>query len=149
MAGGVIAVGLYVSLDKGDQVTCGQLRVGMVSDIRKTLETDGPSLRSGGNDCGFLLALEGNDIVAYRLEVPGRTCLLQPRGNELHCGNEAVDPNQLQRYPTSIESTDGIDAVVVDLRPVSTTPRDRWIAADSYGNDFLHVLGTPRLPHHV
>lgn len=94
---------------------CGELNVGSVADIRRTLQNGGPYFQTGGAGCGFWLALEDNDIVAYKLRQP-IGCNLKLKRDHWECGNQTVDPADLAQYPVALQTINDIDAVIVDLR---------------------------------
>jgi hypothetical protein len=121
-AGGVIAVGLYAAINRGGgSPTCGRLPLGSVDSIRSDLEPGAPIFRTGGGSCSFWLALDGGDIVAYKLKVPGRDCTVTFHNDRYLCGGTPIASADLAQYPTSIETQDAIDILVVDLRPPATS----------------------------
>ena len=98
-------------------VVCGQLNIGSASDVRQKLEDGGPYFTTGGAGCGFWLALQDGDIVAYKVEQP-ENCPLQLKREGWKCGDRTnVDPNTLATYPVSIQTFGTTDAVIVDLLP--------------------------------
>jgi hypothetical protein len=123
-AGGLIAAGLLAAIHRGGgSPTCGLLPVGSVDSIRKDLEPGAPLPRTGGGSCSFWLALDGGDIVAYKLKVPGRDCTVNFHNDRFVCGGAPIPSADLEQYPTSIQTKDGIDDLVVDLRsPPSSSP---------------------------
>jgi hypothetical protein len=124
---GLLAWGFVTATSSDDTPTCGRLPMGSVDDIRNQLENSAPYFRTGGGDCGFWLALDGGDIVAYQLHVPGRDCTVRYEGDGFHCGNEPIATSDLETYPTTIETVDNVDSLVVDLR----SPEDRRRATTS------------------
>jgi hypothetical protein len=115
LAGGLIAAGLLIVTSDSTKTRCGRVPLGPAETIRAEIETE-PAYQTGGGNCGFWLALDSGDIVAYKVEQPGG-CALQPEGGEFRCGSETPDRADLATYPVSIEEIDGIDTVVVDLNP--------------------------------
>jgi hypothetical protein len=121
-AGGLIAAGLLAAMHKGgSSPSCGVLPLGSVDSIRRDLEPGAPLFRTGGGDCGFWLSLDGGDIVAYKLSVPGRDCTVTFHNDRFVCGGVPLDSADLAQYPTRIETKDGFDELIVDLR----TPEQR------------------------
>jgi len=118
-AGGLIAVGLLAAIGRGSSPTCGVLRLGAADTIRQQVEDGGPYFTTGGGDCGFWVALDGGDIVAYKLHLAGKSCTVRFRNDRYSCGGETIEPADLAQYPTSIQTIDGIDTLIVDLRPPS------------------------------
>jgi hypothetical protein len=117
VAGGLILVGILAAISGGgNSPTCGVLRLGAAETIRQQVEDGGPYFTTGGGSCGFWVALDGGDIVAYKLHVPGKSCTVRYRNDQYSCGGQALDPADLAQYPTSIHTIDGIDTLVVDLR---------------------------------
>jgi hypothetical protein len=115
VAGGLIAVGLLTAMGSSDAPTCGRLPLGSAESLRTELQ-NGPLIRSGGGQCAFYLALDGGDFVAYRQRDPDRDCTVHFRDDRYWCDDEPVASADLATYPTTIESVDGVDTVVVDLR---------------------------------
>jgi hypothetical protein len=121
--GGLILGGILLAIRGGHSPACGRLTVGSVDSIRTEVDA-GPYFQSGGGSCGFILALDGSDIVAYKIHIPGSSCTVKPKGDGFQCGGKLLDRSQLRQYPTSIESVNGIDALIVDLRTPADIARD-------------------------
>jgi hypothetical protein len=124
LVGALIAVGLYVGSSRGNagkSPVCAPLRVGAASDIRQSLQNEGPSFYTGGGSCGFWLALDSGDIVAYKVQQPSGCSLNLRTGERWVCGGRTVDPTRLAQYPVSIETLEKVDIVVVNLSPTATT----------------------------
>jgi hypothetical protein len=116
-AGALIAVGLFAAISKGGgSPTCGRLPLGSVDSIRTELEAGAPIFRTGGGSCSFWLSLDGGDVVAYKLKVPNRDCTVTFHNDRFVCGGTPIPSADLAQYPTSIETKDGIDELIVDLR---------------------------------
>jgi hypothetical protein len=130
---GVLLVGLFifgallVGTRGSHDITCGQLNIGSAADIRRTLESGGPYFQSGGAGCGFWLALDDNDIVAYKVQqrnASGSTCQLKYKRDHWECNQQTIEPGPLEVYPVSIQTISEIDALIIDLRanaPSTTT----------------------------
>jgi hypothetical protein len=123
-AGGLIAIGLVTAMGGGNSPTCPRLRLGAVDSIREQVQDGGPFFTTGGGECGFWVALEGNDVVAYKLHVPGRDCTVRFRNDRYTCGGETILSADLAQYPTSIETIDDIDTLFVDLRSAKQRAED-------------------------
>ena len=121
LAGSLIALGAWIATSGSSSPVCPELNVGSAADIRRTLENGGPYLQSGGGSCSFWLALDDNDIVAYKVGQP-TGCTLKLRRDHWECGGETVDPSTLAQYPVAIRTVHDIDAVIVDLRPAPARP---------------------------
>jgi len=123
LAGLFIAGGLLIATSSGsNNPICGQLNVGKAADIRDRLDTQGPGFYTGGANCGFWLALDNGDIVAYRVRQPSGCSLnLRDRGTQWVCGREVVDPAGLDTYHVDIRTIGQIDSVIVDLGPAAGT----------------------------
>jgi hypothetical protein len=119
LAGFVIAAGILVATSSDDDVVCGRLPVGAADSIRDDIERGGPAFFTGGANCGFWLALDEGDIVAYRVEQPGG-CALQLERDDFVCDSTPVDVADLEQYPVSIQTRDAVDTLVVDLTPPTT-----------------------------
>jgi len=120
LVGFFIAGAALVTTRGGGGVQCGQLNIGLASDIRNTLET-APNFTTGGGDCGFWLALDNGDIVAYKAVQPSG-CTLQWKLDHWNCGGRTVPVARIARYPVSIQRVHGVDAVIVNLHtPTSTS----------------------------
>ena len=124
---GLLVWGFLAATGSDDSPTCGRLPMGSADDIRNQLENSAPYFRTGGGDCGFWLALDGGDIVAYQLHVPGRDCTVQYKKDGFRCGDEPIATSELATYPTTIETVDDVDTLVVDLR----SPEERQRASTS------------------
>jgi hypothetical protein len=123
LAGLFIAGGMFIATSSGSKnPLCGQLDLGQAADVRNRLQTQGPSFVTGGASCGFWLALENGDIVAYRVRQPSGCALnLRDRGTRWVCGNDTIDPPDLARYTVGIQTIGTTDAVIVDLGPQGST----------------------------
>jgi hypothetical protein len=119
-AGGLILVGILASIRGGDAPECSRLAIGPADSIREDLAA-GPEFRTGGGGCSFFLSLDGGDIVAYSTRIDERDCTVTYRDAAYFCDGQQVGTDELTQYPTAIETIDGIDALIVDLRP----PADR------------------------
>jgi hypothetical protein len=112
--GGLLFAGIYFTTRGGKSPTCGQLQAGSVDDIRSRVQA-GPYFDTGGGTCSFLLALDGGDIVAYKLHPRGQSCTIKPKDDGFECDGKLVDRADLEQYPTSIQSINGTDILIVDL----------------------------------
>jgi hypothetical protein len=119
LAGLLIAGGLLIATSSGsDNPLCGTLNIGKAADIRDRLERQGPGFYTGGADCGFWLALDNGDIVAYRVQQPSGCALnLRDRGTEWVCGGNVVAAADLETYTVNITPVGQIDSVIVELGP--------------------------------
>jgi hypothetical protein len=123
LVGFFIAGAMIVTTRGSGNAQCGQLNIGLASDIRNTLQ-HGPYFQTGGGRCGFWLALENGDITTYKAE-QSSGCTLLWKGDHWECGGETLTAGQLDQYPLSIQTQKGVDVVVVNLgtpAPSSTTP---------------------------
>jgi hypothetical protein len=116
VAGFLIAGGALIATRGGGNVVCNELRIGSAADLRRTLQNGGPYFQTGGASCGFWLAIDDNDIVAYKVKQPDGCTLLLKR-DHWECGGRTVPASELAQYPVTIQSVDKIDAAIVDLRP--------------------------------
>ena len=115
--GGAILIGTRGAKN----VECGQFNIGSASDVRQKLQDGGPYFTTGGAGCGFWLALQDGDIVAYKVEQPEQ-CPLQLKRDGWKCGDRTgIDPATLATYPVSIQTFGTTDAVIVDLVPPGLT----------------------------
>jgi hypothetical protein len=99
----------------GSGPTCPRLNIGLASDVRNTLN-NGPYFQTGGGNCGFTLALDNGDIAAYKVQQPSG-CTAQWKFDHWDCSGRRVAASSLAKYPVSIVTKNGVDTVVVDLRP--------------------------------
>jgi len=113
LVGFFIAGAMIVTTRGGTGPQCGQLNIGSASAVRDSL-TNGPYFQSGGGDCGFWLALDNDDIVAYKAIQPA-DCTLNWKLDHWECGGETVPNARLAQYPLNIRTQRGIDVVVVNL----------------------------------
>jgi hypothetical protein len=123
LLGGFIAGAAIVTTSGSKGVECGQLTVGLASDIRNNLDGGGPYFVTGGARCGFWLALQNGDIVAYKAIQPSG-CTLKLRLDHWSCGSATVPVSSIARYPVSIQTLHSEDALIVNLgtpAPSSTT----------------------------
>lgn len=122
---GLFIVGaIFVTTGGGKSPQCGRLSLGSADSVRREIQdAGGPWFQTGGGSCSFWLALDGGDIVAYKLHIPGRDCTVTWNGS-YHCGGTVVAREELAQYPVTIETKDGIDNVVVDLRTAAEKARD-------------------------
>jgi hypothetical protein len=79
----------------------GQLNIGCATGVRNNLE-HGPYFQTGGGRCGFYLALENDNIVAYKVEQPSG-CTRCWKFDHWEC--DGTDPaSELAQYPVSIQT---------------------------------------------
>lgn len=122
LLGGFIAGAAIVTTRGSTGVECGQLPVGLASDIRNNLN-EGPYFVTGGARCGFWLALQNGEIVAYKAIQPSG-CTLKLKPDHWSCGSETLPVSRIAQYPASIQTLHGEDALIVNLgtpAPSSTT----------------------------
>jgi len=120
LAGLFIAGAAWVATRDSKSAVCGQLSAGAASEVRKTLESGGPYPSTGGASCGFWLALDNDNIVAYRWQQPSG-CTLKWKRDHWECGGLTLNAADLAQYPVSIQSVQQNDVVVVDLGPQTPT----------------------------
>jgi len=113
LVGFFIAGAMIVTTRGGAGPQCGQLKIGLASAVRNSL-TNGPYFQTGGGDCGFWLALDNDDIVAFKAIQPS-DCTLNWKRDHWECGGETVPSERLAQYPVNITTQHGIDVVVVNL----------------------------------
>jgi hypothetical protein len=118
-AGFLIAGGLWVGSRSDTAAVCAPLDVGHVSDVRQNLTTQGPNFLTAGGACGFWIALDNGNIVAYKVRQPGCTLVLKREG--WVCGGKVVPASSLAQFPVSIQPVGGVDAVLVQFNPPTTT----------------------------
>ena len=119
LVGFFIAGAMIVTTRGGGGIQCGQLDIGVASGVRSNVE-DGPYFQSGGGDCGFWLALENDDIVAYKAIQPSG-CTLALRLDHWNCGTRTVAVSEIAKYPVSIQTVHGVDDVIINLGTVPTS----------------------------
>ena len=119
LLGFFIAGAAIVTTRGGGGIECGQLNIGLATDIRNTLEA-GPNFTTGGGRCGFWLALDNDNIVAYKAIQPSG-CTAKLKLDHWVCGDLDVATEDLAQYPVSIQTVHGVDAVIVNLGTVPTT----------------------------
>jgi hypothetical protein len=121
LVGFFIAGAALVATRGSGSVVCGQLNIGSAADVRQKLQDGGPYFQTGGARCGFWLALNDGDIVAYKVEQPDN-CTLQLKRDGWKCGGRTnIDATELATYPVSIQTFGQTDAVIVDLVPPGLT----------------------------
>jgi hypothetical protein len=121
LAGFLIAGGIFVATRSKGSVVCGQLTVGSATNVRQLLQSGGPYFTTGGARCGFWLALQDGDIVAYKVGQP-QGCALQLKRDHWECGSQTIPAADLAQYPVSIQTVGQTDSVVVDLLPPGLAP---------------------------
>jgi hypothetical protein len=114
----VAGAALVTTRGKGG-IECGQLNIGLASGIRSQLD-GGPYPQTGGGSCTFWLALDNGNIVAYKAIQPSG-CTLKWKLNHWECGGDTIDAASLAQYPVSIQTAQGVDAVIVNLGTPPTT----------------------------
>jgi hypothetical protein len=119
LVGFFIAGAMIVTTRGGNGIQCGQLNIGLASDVRNNLQ-NGPYFQTGGGDCGFWLALDNDDIVAYKAVQPSG-CTLVLKLDHWACDSRTVPVAGLAQYPISIQTVNGVDAVIVNLGTVPTS----------------------------
>jgi len=122
LVGFFIAGAILVTTRGGSGPHCPKLNIGLATDVRNTLET-APNFTTGGGDCSFWLALENGDIAAYKAIQPSG-CTLAWKFDHWSCGGRTVPVASLAQYPVSIQTVNGVDAVIVNLGtppPTSST----------------------------
>jgi hypothetical protein len=123
LLGGFIAGAAIVTTRGATGVECGQLDIGLASDIRNNLDGGGPYFVTGGARCSFWLALQNGDIVAFKALQP-TGCTLKLRLDHWSCGSATVPVPRIAQYPVSIQTVHSEDALIVNLgtpAPSSTT----------------------------
>jgi hypothetical protein len=124
----VLLVGFFIfgammmTTGGGSGPTCGQLNIGLATDVRNTLD-NGPYFQTGGGRCGFTLALANGDIVAYKVQQPSG-CTAQWKFDHWDCSGRRIAVSRLAKYPVSIQTLHDVDTVVVNLgtaAPSTTT----------------------------
>jgi hypothetical protein len=113
LVGAFIAGVMIVTTRGSGGPVCGQLNIGLASDVRSHVQ-DGPYFQTGGGDCGFWLALDGGDIAAYRAIQPDG-CTLLWRGDHWECDGNTLAADALKQYPVNIQTQQGVDVVIVNL----------------------------------
>lgn len=121
-AAALIGVGLLAATDDADSPECTLQLAGEVRNLEETIAEGGPILQTGGNDCAYWVDLSGGKLVAYRVEPRGLDCVVDARTSEdlettYTCGGEEIRPGELDRYPTWLPVEDGLQTLLVDLRP--------------------------------
>jgi hypothetical protein len=116
LAGGLLAIGVFTALRGGNTTACPELNIGVAGGLRQQLESGGPFFTTGGENCGFWLALDDGDFAAYKVKQPSG-CTLKLKRDHWECSGETVDAASLAQFPVSIRTIEGSDAVIVDLRP--------------------------------
>lgn len=120
--GGLLAAGIWIASRGGSgPVECGLVEVGTADDVRARIAEAGPEYASAGRRCDYWLALDAGDVVAYRTMLTGRDCTVRYAGGSFHCGDEELDPADLEQYPLAIHDAGGVDVLVLDLRTPATT----------------------------
>ena len=119
LLGFFIAGAALVTTRGGGGIECGQLNIGLATDIRNTLES-GPYPQTGGGSCTFWLALDNGNIVAYKAIQPSG-CTAKWKFDHWVCGDLTKDAADLAQYPVSIQTTHGVDAVIVNLGTPATS----------------------------
>jgi hypothetical protein len=114
LVGFFIAGAMIVTTRGGSGAQCAPLNIGSASAVRNSL-TGGPYFQTGGGDCGFFLALENDDIVAFK--AIQSNCTLNWKLDHWECGGARVPAARLARYPVNIRTQRGIDVVIVNLGP--------------------------------
>jgi len=122
LVGFLIAGAALIATRGTKNLTCGILNEGPASELRKTLDTQGPNFVTGGANCGFYLALQDNNIVAYKVEQPPGCALnLRDQGTRWECGGRTIAAADLEQYPVSIQTIDKTDMVIVNLQSTATS----------------------------
>src|SRR5262245_60753728 len=85
LVGGLLAAFIWMGTSGSNSSTCGVLNIGSAAGIRKTLDGGGPYFQTGGAGCGFYLALQDGDIVAYKAEQPDMVCTLTLERDHWEC----------------------------------------------------------------
>ena len=116
LAGGLLAIGVFTALRGGNSTVCPELNIGVAGGLRQQLESGGPFFTTGGENCGFWLALDNGDFAAYKVKQPSG-CTLKLKRDHWECSGQRIDAAELAQYPVSIRTIEGSDAVIVDLRP--------------------------------
>jgi len=119
LLGFFIAGAALVTTRGGGGIECGQLNIGLATDVRNTLN-GGPYPQTGGGRCTFWLALDNGNIVAYKAIQPSG-CTAKLKLDHWVCGGETVPASSLAQYPVSIQTVHGVDAVIVNLGSLPTT----------------------------
>ena len=114
LLGGFIAGAAIVTTRGSGGHQCGQLDIGLASDIRNNLDGGGPYFVTGGATCSFWLALENGDIVAFQALQPSG-CTLKLRLDHWSCGTADVPVARITQYPVSIQTVHNQDALIVNL----------------------------------
>ena len=127
LVGGFIFAAMMVTTRGGSGPQCGQLDIGLATGVRSQLE-NGPYFQTGGGRCGFTLALENDNIVAYKVEQPSG-CTALWKFDHWECDGRPIAATRLAQYPVSIRTVNGVDTVEVNLG--SPAPSSSTTAATS------------------
>ena len=119
LLGFFIAGAALVTTRGGGGIECGQLNIGLATDVRNTLN-GGPYPQTGGGRCTFWLALDNGNIVAYKAIQPSG-CTAKLKLDHWVCGGRTVPASDLAQYPVSIQTVHGVDAVIVNLGTPATS----------------------------
>jgi hypothetical protein len=119
LAGFFIAGALLVATRNSNSPVCAPLNLGHLTDVRTNLQTQGPNFVTSGGGCGAWIALDQDNVVAYKVRQPGCTVTLKRDG--WHCGDRVVDASTLSQFPVSIQRIGQTDAVVINFSPPTTT----------------------------
>jgi hypothetical protein len=128
VAGGIIAAGIYVASTSGDLDECGVFNAGDATALADTVRDEGPSAPlTGGGNCTYILALDGDDLVAIKplMAVGGADCQLvwRPRAQVFSCGDTELTIDEVDRYPTAIPTSGELEGqLLVDFRVDPDTP---------------------------
>jgi hypothetical protein len=119
LAGFFIAGALFIATGGSKSTVCAPQNLGHLTDVRQDLVSQGPYFVTAGGGCGAWVALDQDNVVAYKTSQPGCTLTLKRDG--WHCGGRVVEASTLSQFPVRIQRVGQTDAVVIDFAPPTTT----------------------------
>lgn len=121
MAVGLAVIWALVSIaGRGGEPSCdGEVDLGYAPELIQAARVE-PFFQAVDDRCQFWLAVdEAGDVVAYKKQLPGRSCNVRwdIELQSWRCGDLAIDPADLQRWPARVEIRDGLEHLLIDFGP--------------------------------
>lgn len=121
-AGLFVAGAIFYVTRTSTSEECRRFNAGDADGIQQKVEAGGPYFLTGGGNCAFWVALDGDELVALPARIPERNCsiLWEDPKNSFTCGGGKVALDEIDRYPTEI-GTGALEGALIVVFDESTT----------------------------
>lgn len=122
-AGLFVAGAIFYATRNSTSDECRRFSAGDADGIREKVEEGGPYFLTGGGNCAFWVALDGDELVALQARIPERDCsiLWEDPKKSFTCAGATVALDEIDRYPTEIGTGELEGALIVVFDESTTT----------------------------